>query len=68
MTSRRMRSGDMLLGAARIEAEAITDVKAEGQPSRPSTTMALALVDQTRAKPPSVSEVGVGGELVPCDM
>jgi hypothetical protein len=51
MTSRRMRSGDMLLGAARIEAEAIRDAKAEGQPSPSrSSTMAVALVDQARTK------------------
>ncbi len=64
-----MRSGDQMLWAARIEAEAITDAKAEGQPSPSrSSSMAVALVDQARTKLPSVSEVGVGGELVPCDM
>jgi hypothetical protein len=30
--------------------------------------MAVALVDRARTKLPSVSEVGVRGELVPCDM
>jgi hypothetical protein len=68
MTNRRMRSGGMLLGAALIEAEAIRDAKAEGQPSPPSSTLAVALVDKARTKLPSVSEVWVGGELVPCDM
>jgi hypothetical protein len=55
MTSGRMHSGGMLLGAARIEAEAIRDAKAEGQPSPPSSTIAVALVDQARTKLPSVS-------------
>jgi hypothetical protein len=69
MTSRRRRSGDQMLWAARIEAEAITDAKAEGQPSPSrSSSMVVAIVDQARTKLPSVSEVGVGGELVPCDM
>jgi hypothetical protein len=68
MTNKRMRSGYMLLGAARIEAEAITDAKAEGQPTPPSNTRAVALVDRARTKLPSTSEVGVGGELVPGDM
>ena len=66
MTERRMRSGAMLLGAARIEAEASSNAKAEGQPSRPGSSMAVALVDKARTKPPSTPQ-GVGGELVPCD-
>ena len=65
MTDRRVRSGDSLLWAARIEAETISDAKAEGRPTPPSSTRAVALVDQARTKLPSASEVGVGGELVP---
>src|SRR3712207_4710259 len=66
MTDKRRRAGAMLLGAARIEAETISNAKAEGQPSPPPSSMAVALVDQARTKPPSTSQ-GVGGELVPCD-
>ena len=65
MTNRPMRSGDMLLGAARIEAETISNAKAEGRPTPPSSTRAVALVDQARTKLLSATEVGVGGELVP---
>jgi hypothetical protein len=65
MTDRRVRSGDSLLWAARIEAETISDAKAEGRPTPASSTRAVALVDKVRTKLLSATEVGVGGELVP---
>ena len=65
MTDRPLRSGDSLLWAARIEAETISDAKANGRPTPPNSTRAVALVDQARTKLPSASEVGVRGELVP---
>src|SRR5215207_11135102 len=43
---------------------AITDAKADGQPSPASSTRA---VGRARTKLPSTSEAGVGGELVPCN-